>query len=644
MTASSRPIAFLLGAPRSGTTLLRVMLAGHPGLFAPPEMVLAPFETMAQRTAHLGRRYWEKGGLRRAWMELDGIDVDAAKRVIEALDDRTIPEVYALLQDKLGGRMLLDKCPHLCALPEALGRVGRWFREARYVWIVRNPGSVIRSIENMPMAEVMLQGYDPDTRRIWATGNKAIEAFLAGIPAERQVRVRYEDIVENPEAPLREICKTLGLPFDAAVLDPYAGDRMREGPKGARAIGDPNMAGRGRIQPGLATSWLAGFDHRTVDAETKALAASYGYDLEAIPLPRITAVSDAIAELFGTTLELEKSIRLPADVDNVEGRRFLLRMLAASVDTYVEQGDADRPRFAHAEGPHRKMFADCPDADYLRAPLRLGDGRVYRIDGRIPAGTTYFGVLLYGRGGRVGERVSDLDPRLPREGAFTLRIAAHPAPGPGAGPWLQGAADTSAVIVRQYFVDRSAQAPADLAIALEQDAGPPPPLEADGLARGLARSQRMLRSIFERTARAQQLVSSTALKTFVPIEGEELFPTPDNAYQVCWYRFGYDQLMLVRGRLPRARYFSFTLYNAWLESLDYRDLPVHLNHTQIRTDANGDFELCLAHRDLGHPNWLNVAGHDAGYLVARSLLPEGPRGQFETETIYEKEYLERTGG
>ena len=37
-----------------------------------------------------------------------------------------------------------------------------------------------------------------------------------------------------------------------------------------------------------------------------------------------------------------------------------------------------------------------------------------------------------------------------------------------------------------------------------------------------------------------------------PIEGEELFPTPDNAYQVCWYRFGYNQLMLVRGRLPQA--------------------------------------------------------------------------------------------
>ena len=108
-------IAFLVGAPRSGTTLLRVMLAGHPRIFSPPEMILAPFTTMAERKARLTERFWEKGGLRRALMELDGLDVDAAKVSEAALDDRTIPEVYQYLFDRLGGRMLLDKCPHLVA-------------------------------------------------------------------------------------------------------------------------------------------------------------------------------------------------------------------------------------------------------------------------------------------------------------------------------------------------------------------------------------------------------------------------------------------------------------------------------------------------------------------------------------------------
>lgn len=634
-TPNPDPVAFLLGAPRSGTTLLRVMLAGHPRIFAPPEMLLAPFETMAERSAHVEKRYWEKGGLRRALMELDGLDVEAAKRAVSGLENRSVPFVYAHLQAKLGGRMLVDKCPHLCALPEALERLDRWFPEARYIWLVRNPGSVIRSIENMPMAEVMLQGYGADPRRIWTDGNKRLQSFLEEIPHERWVRVTYEEIVESPERPLGEICETLGVEFDPAVLDPYEGDRMREGPKGARAIGDPNMAGRGKLDRKLVDKWLASFDHRTVDAETKELARRAGYDLEAIPLPAVTKVSEAIDALFDTAKELERTINPPADIDSVEGRRFLLRMLSASVDTFVEFDDADRPCFEHAESWHRKMFADCPDADYNRAPLRLGDGRVYRISGEVPEGTTYMGVLLYGKGGRVGKRLP-----LEKPGPFELRIAGPEVEAQGADR-LTGDPDTRSVIVRQYFTDRTSQPAAKLSIELEGHDAPPPVLEAASMQKALQRSERMLRSIFERTAAAHELVSGSALKRFVPIGGDELFPTPDNAYQVCWYRFGYNQLMLVRGTIPQARYFSFTLYNAWLESLDYRHRPVHLNHTQIETDADGNFELCLSHRDLGHPNRLDVAGHDAGYLVARSLLPEGEAPRFETETIYEEEYLAR---
>ena len=629
---------FLLGAPRSGTTLLRVMLAGHPQIFGPPEMLLAPFATMAERSEHVAKRYWEKGGLRRAYMELDGIDVDAAKQVVADLESKTVPEVYAELQAKLDGRVLLDKCPHLCALPDALERLHGWYPDARYVWLVRNPGSVIRSIENMPMAEVMLDGYGTDPKRIWTDGNGTIERFLEKLPSERWVRVNYEEIVESPERPLKAICETLGLPFDPRVTDPYEGDRMRTGPKGARAIGDPNMAGRGKLDPKLASKWLASFDHRTVDDETKAMAKRFGYDLEAIPLPAVTGVSDAIGKLFDTARELELQTTRPADIDSLEGRRFLLRMLSASVDTFVEFDDADHPHFEHAESYHRKMFADCPDADYHRAPLKLGDGRIYRIDGEVPAGTTYMGALLYGRGGRVGKRLP-----LEQEGPFSLTIAGPEVP-QGDGLWLTGDPDTKSVIVRQYFTDRSSQPEAKLAIRLEGHDAPPPVLEAPSMAKAVERSERMLRSIFERTAKAHELVSGTALKRFVPIGGDELFPTPDNAYQVCWYRFGYNQVMLVRGQIPKARYFSFTLYNTWLESYDYRHRPVHLNHTQIETDADGNFELCLAHRDLGHPNWLDVAGHDAGYLVARSLLPEGEAAPFETETIYESEYASRTLG
>jgi len=54
-------IVFLLSSPRSGSTLLRVMMAGHPGLFCPPELHLLPFGTMAERRAALASSYLGEG-------------------------------------------------------------------------------------------------------------------------------------------------------------------------------------------------------------------------------------------------------------------------------------------------------------------------------------------------------------------------------------------------------------------------------------------------------------------------------------------------------------------------------------------------------------------------------------------------------
>ena len=630
-------LTFILGSGRSGTSLLRVMLAGHPGLFSPPEMVIAPFETMAEREAWMKVRYWEKGGLRRALMDLRGIDVEEAKQAVAALGERTTPEVYAELSRLVGGRMIVDKCPHLSIAGDTslLERTLRWFPDAHYLWIVRHPGSVIRSFQNMPMAEVMLQGFDGGAEKVWTVANATTQAFLATVPEDRWAMVRYEDLVRDPRTEMERACAAMGVPFDEATLTPYEGDRMREGPRGARAIGDPNLASRGSIQPELATRWLEGFDPRTLGDEARALAEALGYDLSAENLPPIARLSDAMGALLQTAQELEAGIDIPMDLDAVEGRRFLLRMLSASVDTWVEQWDADRPAFHHSEGSTRKMFADCPDADYLRAPIQTGAGRVYRLRGRMPEGTVYAGVLLYGKGGRIGNRLRDDQLGADADGSFELRISTEPQE----GVWLEASGDETAVLVRQYFTDRAAQRPLELDIELlSPTPAPNAPLDAVGLTTRVEKSTRMLRSIFERTTTAYRMGHAIGLNTFAPIGGEQLFPTPDNEYQVAWYRFGADQVLMVRGRLPKARYFSFTLCNAWLESFDYERHRCVLNHTQIEADADGRFEVCLAHEDPAHPNWLDTGDHHAGWIIARSLLPEGDLHPLETQVMYRKEW------
>ncbi len=623
---------FVLGAPRSGTTLLRVMLAGHPTLFSPPEMVIAPFATMAERRKKLDERFWEKGGLRRTLMALHGINVDEAKAKESEWEQLTVPEAYQRLTTTLGDRLLVDKCPHLSADPPALQRLARWFPDARWIWIVRHPGSVTRSIENMPMAEVILQGYAPDARSIWYHANLNIQSFLAQIPAERQVRVSYEDLVAKPEAPLRAITDLLGLAYVPAMAEPYEGDRMRDGPPGARAVGDPNMAGRGQLQPELATKWLAGFDPASVSPETHGLARTLGYDLSDLPPPPLTAVSEAMGALFRRAAEIEQTMSVPDDLDALEGRRFLSRMLAQSLDLFVEDNDADRPAFTHAEGPTRKMFADNPDADYLRAPIRM-DAR-YRIWGQIPAGTVYVGMLLYGKGGRVAARLADRHFVRP-DGSFEVWISKEQPGGVPEGSWLRADGDETAVFVRQYFTDRAKESGVVLHIERLGEIRPDV-LDAPTLARKYQLARRNLDGVFLRTAEARKMAQSMALNRFMPIGGEALFPTPDNSYVVMWYRIGADQRMFVRGDVPKARYWSFVLYNTWMESLEYRHHQVHMNHSRI-VHADGKYEICLGHKDPGHPNWLDSTGHLAGYLLLRCLLPEGEIPVPVVEVRYERE-------
>jgi hypothetical protein len=95
--------------------------------------------------------------------------------------------------------------------------------------------------------------------------------------------------------------------------------------------------------------------------------------------------------------------------------------------------------------------------------------------------------------------------------------------------------------------------------------------------------------------------------------------------------------------VPRGRWWGICLYNAWLESLDYRSHRICLNDRTLAVDADGSSEICLAHRDPGHPNWLDTAGHRAGYALVRCLLPEEPVVPPATQVLYEREWRAGNG-
>jgi acyl carrier protein len=149
----NRPAIFILAPPRSGTTLLRVMLGGHPQLFAPPELELLSFNTLAERKRAFSRpfSFWLEGALR-AIMEIKGCGAEEAASIMREFEERDLStkEFYRLIQEWIGDRTLVDKTPSYALHTSILRRAEVDFENALYIHLLRHPRGMIRSFERTP--------------------------------------------------------------------------------------------------------------------------------------------------------------------------------------------------------------------------------------------------------------------------------------------------------------------------------------------------------------------------------------------------------------------------------------------------------------------------------------------------------------
>jgi len=277
-------IIFLLSSPRAGSTLLRVMLAGHPDLFSPPELHLLPFNTMKERTQKLAGSYLEEG-LLRAVMALKDLDADQAGALIAEWVEQDLPvqEVYRLLQEWAYPRILVDKSPAYGMEMEVLERAEALFDSPRYIHLVRHPYAMIDSFLRVRMDRLLnTGGMDPArlAEHIWATTTGNTLDFLASLDPERSLLVKFEDLVSRPEEITQQVCAFLNLPFVPELLEPYSGERMTDGVHGASlSIGDPNFHKHQKIEARYAEAWRqARLPYRPGGA-VRRIAAELGYEM-----------------------------------------------------------------------------------------------------------------------------------------------------------------------------------------------------------------------------------------------------------------------------------------------------------------------------------------------------------------------------
>lgn len=208
---------FLVGCPRSGTTLLQQMLDAHPALAIAPETF---FVRRFLKTRDTFEHDWQSGGRDRllsAWrrapefaeMALDDAAIAAS---VEPASD--VVDAFARLLSRFaqasGARMVGEKTPNHLLYMRSLEQA---FPGARFIHILRDPRAVVDSWRHVPWSN----GTPAADAEVW---RKYMQAAREKPPRDRRrlLTVRYEALVLDPAAQLRRVCDFLGLPFDDAML------------------------------------------------------------------------------------------------------------------------------------------------------------------------------------------------------------------------------------------------------------------------------------------------------------------------------------------------------------------------------------------------------------------------------------------
>ncbi len=286
--APNPPAVFILSPPRSGTSLLRLMLAGHPDLFAASELQLLPFASLAQRREAFQGRFgaWLEGTIR-ALMEIKGLEADEAKAAMEAYESAgtSAKELFGALQDWIGQRTLVDKSPQYALQPEALRNAEAGFDDARYVHLVRDPHAMVHSFSDHHMDQVLfVDDHDFTALELgeltWSVSHQNIMSFLGAVPADRQHRMTFEDLVADPRSEMVALCRFLELEFHESTVRPYENldQKMVTGIyPNSTPMDDVLLLERSAIDPSVATRWRTADAADTLGESTWHLAESLGY-------------------------------------------------------------------------------------------------------------------------------------------------------------------------------------------------------------------------------------------------------------------------------------------------------------------------------------------------------------------------------
>ena len=319
---------------------------------------------------------------------------------------------------------------------------------------------------------------------------------------------------------------------------------------------------------------------------------------------------------IGSIVESESSL---SDIDQAEGYRYLLRLLRLSLEMNLEHSNSSTPSFYNLSHETAKIGADNPDNIYLNANI---DGRQsYEIYGNVGESNYLSFGLKENRYSKDGTMISlgEIDMRdmtVDASGDFILYLGNQGE----SKNFLPLPKNANMLIVRQTYENRISQTHAKINIKTTSSQATPELLTPAKLETQLNQSL--------------AFVSGTA-STFIkwvhefknnhrnqlPMGDQAFFQAAGGDPKICYlhgyYDFCKDEYLEITTNIPDCEYWNFQLENYWMESLDYRHYPIHINKSSAILNSDNTLTINVSHHHINMENNLITEGRNNGAMLLR---------------------------
>jgi hypothetical protein len=283
---NEKPI-FIVGAPRSGTTLLAAMLASHSRLSCGPETHFFRWLSNTDVQQLTAPDQWPDNALefvcsisrtnfsddQRSLLidhyQLSRDQIRTHLNIQSPSVAAMLSSVTALYMQQMGKKRWAEKTPdHI----EYLQLIRTFFPQAQIIRILRDPRDVILSLSKVSWGVAsLLEG-----AIFWKRQDDLSRNFFEIDP--HSYSLRFEDLILSPKIELEKLCQFLGEAFEPAMLDTS---------QTGKQLNSRNVAWKSKSSQPIDRSRIEVWRSELTDAQNKMIESllgdrltAYGYPLE----------------------------------------------------------------------------------------------------------------------------------------------------------------------------------------------------------------------------------------------------------------------------------------------------------------------------------------------------------------------------